>query len=235
MKKKQIKKNLILGILFFLPVMFLLFLYPAKHNYITLDIVKEQINEIGNFSSISETNVQLGDQLTVLGFYGIQPKDKLTAALNLKEMVYDKFLGFKKFQIVIVVAESAKEEAEQVKNELTTFETLKYWQFVYASEVEIQNLFNSIKTDVQLDDNFATDHVFIIDKDLSQRGRFDNRTDNEIVKNTPIYPKVSYDCIEVAVLKNIMSEDLRILFTEYRQKRKGNFDSSSRRENDLKK
>ena len=31
-----------------------------------------------------------------------------------------------------------------------------------------------------------------------------------------------------------MSEDMRVLFTEYREKRKGNFDSSSRRANDLK-
>jgi hypothetical protein len=43
----------------------------------------------------------------------------------------------------------------------------------------------------------------------------------------------SYNCIEVAEIKNKMSEDLRILFTEYRQKRKGNFDSSSRRAQDL--
>ena len=37
----------------------------------------------------------------------------------------------------------------------------------------------------------------------------------------------------VAEVKNKMSDDLRILFTEYRQKRKGEFDSSSRRAEDL--
>ena len=35
-------------------------------------------------------------------------------------------------------------------------------------------------------------------------------------------------------LKNKMSDDIRILFTEYRQKRKGNFSSTTRRANDLK-
>ena len=39
----------------------------------------------------------------------------------------------------------------------------------------------------------------------------------------------------IADIKNKMSEDMRILFTEYRQKRKGNFDSNSRRASDLKK
>ena len=31
-----------------------------------------------------------------------------------------------------------------------------------------------------------------------------------------------------------MNDDMRILFTEYRQKRKGNFDSTTRRADDLK-
>ena len=67
-----------------------------------------------------------------------------------------------------------------------------------------------------------------------QRGRIDDRTDNDIVNQVDVYGLYSYNCIEVAEIKNKMSEDLRILFTEYRQKRKGNFDSSSRRAQDLK-
>ncbi|MBQ0788123.1 MAG: hypothetical protein KBT69_11515, partial [Oceanihabitans sp.] len=58
--------------------------------------------------------------------------------------------------------------------------------------------------------------------------------DSEKQKNKPAYQMKSYDCIEVAELKNKMSEDVRILFTEYRQKRKGNFNSETRRANDLK-
>jgi hypothetical protein len=68
---------------------------------------------------------------------------------------------------------------------------------------------------------------------LNQRGRLDDRTENEIEKNKPEYILGSYDCIEVAEIKNKMSDDLRILFTEYRQKRKGEFNSDTRRANDL--
>jgi len=71
-------------------------------------------------------------------------------------------------------------------------------------------------------------------KDLAQRGRIDDREDNEKEKNKPVYGLSAYNCIEVAEIKNKMSDDLRILFTEYRQKRKGNFDSSSRRASDIK-
>ena len=51
----------------------------------------------------------------------------------------------------------------------------------------------------------------------------------------PVYSMFSYDCIEVAILKNKMAkEDMRVLFTEYRQKRKGDFNSTKRRAEDLK-
>ncbi len=95
-------------------------------------------------------------------------------------------------------------------------------------------IFNTLKAAVKLDANLATDHIFIIDKDLNQRGRIDDREDSEKEKNRPVYGLASYNCVEVAEIKNKMSDDLRILFTEYRQKRKGNFDSSTRRASDLK-
>jgi len=61
----------------------------------------------------------------------------------------------------------------------------------------------------------------------------DDRTKGQKEENSPIYGMPSYNVLEVAELKNKMSEDMRILFTEYRQKRKGNFDSTTRRAEDL--
>ncbi|MEJ2112290.1 MAG: hypothetical protein P8X62_00785 [Flavobacteriaceae bacterium] len=235
MNKKQLKRNLVLGILFFLPVTFLMFLYPSTHNYNTLDIVDVKVNEIEHFKSDSDNAIILKDHLTVLGFFGSNPMNNVIAASNLKELVYDKFKGFKKFQIVIVVLEGYEDEAEQLKKEISLYEDLKYWHFVYGDKNQIQQVFNSLKADLTLNEQLSSNEVFIIDIDLCQRGRIDDRSDNEITKDKPIFGLSSYDCIEVAEIKNKMSEDLRILFTEYRQKRKGNFDSSSRRENDLKK
>lgn len=235
MNIKQIKRNLVLGILFFLPVTFLMFLYPSTHNYNTLDIVDEKVSELDNFSSDSDDEIVLKDHLSVLGFFGKNPMNNAVAASNLKELIYDKFKGFKKFQVLIVVPESSIEEATQLKKEISLYEDLKYWHFIYGNDDQIQELFSSLKIDVSLDDQLSSYNVFIVDKDLSQRGRLDDRTDGEITRNLQVYGLNSYNCIEVAEIKNKMSEDLRILFTEYRQKRKGNFDSSSRRENDLKK
>ena len=234
MEKKIIKRNLVLGILFFLPVVFLLFLYPAKHNYYALEIVKENVLDLENLISNTNKDIVLKDHLTVLGFLGNDPEKLITEASNLKEMVYNKFQGFKKFQIVVLVPESAEAKAKRLKQELGKYRPLAYWQFIYANENDIRRLFNSLRTTAVLDDTLSTTNVFIIDKDLNQRGRLDDRSKKEIEKQAKVYPLTAYNCAQVSVLKNKMSEDLRVLFTEYREKRKGDFDSSSRRASDLK-
>ena len=63
----------------------------------------------------------------------------------------------------------------------------------------------------------------------NQRGRIDNRSEDEIEKEISLYGLYSYNAIKVSEIKNKMSDDIRILFTEYRQKRKGKFDSNNRR------
>lgn len=234
MDYKKISRYVVLGILFFLPVTFLLFLYPATHNYEPLDVVNKNVLDLESFTSDSDDSIVLKDHITVLGFLGEKPMDKLIATSNLKELVYDKFKGFKRFQIVIVAPKGTEGAVKSLKKEIATYEDLRFWHFVFGESKDIQRLFYSLKSKQNLGDDLSSNHVFVIDKDLNQRGRLDDRADNEIEKNKPVYGLNSYDCVEVAEIKNKMSDDLRILFTEYRQKRKGEFNSDSRRVNDLK-
>ncbi|MFG6684949.1 hypothetical protein ACGK9U_00080 [Mariniflexile sp. HNIBRBA6329] len=234
MNYKKAGRYLILGVLFFLPVTFLLFLYPATHNYTPLDIVNQSVLEINQFNSKAEEKIILKDHITVLGFLGTNPINNSIMASNLKELVYDKFKGFKKFQVVILVPNGTETEVEKLKSEISGYEDLRFWHFVFGEPDAIKTVFNSLKSKTDLNSNLETNEVFVVDKDLNQRGRLDDRTDNEISKKAPVYRLNSYNCIEVAEIKNKMSDDLRILFTEYRQIRKGEFDSSTRRANDLK-
>ena len=233
MNYKKTKRYLVLGILFLLPVTFLLFLYPATHNYTPLDIVNDNVTDLQRFSSDTGKDIRLNDHITVLGFLGAKPMDYYIAASNLKELVYDKFKGFKKFQIVMVVPKGSEMAAQQLKKEISSYEDTRFWHFVYGEPKNIQKVFNSLKSKTPLNSDLATKAVFIIDKELNQRGRIDDRKDNEIAKSKPVYGLYSYDCILVDDLQNKMSEDIRILFTEYRQKRKGDFNSEIRRANDL--
>ncbi|MEY8849822.1 hypothetical protein AB9K26_13470 [Psychroserpens sp. XS_ASV72] len=233
MKRMPLKTAVVLGVLFFLPVIFLLFLYPSTHNYNPLDVVKKDIKELQFFKNDADENIQLKDHITVLGFLGHNPDEHFIAASNLKELVYDKFKGFKKFQIVIVLPKGSEGKAEILQKELITYEDMRFWHYVFGEPNDIRQVFESLKSEETLDSNLFTDHVFIVDKDLAQRGRIDDRDKKEIEGNEAVYPLYSYDCIEVAEIKNKMSDDLRILFTEYRQKRKGKFDSSDRRAEEI--
>ena len=232
MNRSRLKKQFILGILFFLPVLFLLFLYPSSHNYEPLDVVN---NEVMELTGLANNDARFNGNITILNFVGSRPLLKSTTTLNLKELIYDKFLGFKRFQVITLALNESQVELEQLRKQLLDYDALKYWNFITMDSLQIQNIYNSLKSKGPLDNSYATDEVFIVDSELMQRGRTDDRTDNDIEKNTAIYGLSSYNCIEVAEIKNKMSEDLRILFTEYRQKRKGNFDSSSRRKQDIKK
>lgn len=233
MDYKKVSRYVVLGILFFLPVTFLLFLYPATHNYTPLEIVNESVKDLEYFTSDSEEPILLKDHITVLGFLGKYPMDKATTASNLKELVYDKFKGFKKFQVVIVMPLGTEEAVKELKQEISSYEDIRFWHFVYGEPEAIQNMFKSLDSKVSLRHDLSTDHVYIVDKDLNQRGRLDDRTDSQIEKKKTVYTLTSYDCIEVAEIKNKMSEDMRILFTEYRQKRKGEFNPESSRTEDI--
>lgn len=235
MKTNKVKHYIVLGILFFLPVAFLLMLYPAKHNYEPLNVVNEKVSDIENFTSDSTDSLRLKDQITVLGFLGKSPLKNSIAALNLKELVYDKFKGFKNFQLVIIVPEGTEDEVNALKKEINTYEDLKFWHYAFGTEGEIKMLYNSLRSIGSLGEDLATKSVFIIDKDLNQRGRIDGRDEREIETKKPAFSVYEYNPIEVSEIKNMMSDDIRILFTEYRQKRKGKFDDSySRREKEIK-
>lgn len=234
MNKKQIKKYLILGVLFFLPVAFLLMLYPSTNNYKTLDVVKEGVLDLSNLSSVEDSSITLKEHITVLGFLGSNPESKIVEASNVKELVYNKFKGFKKFQIVMLVSKDAKAETKRLIQELNKYSEHKYWHFVYASESDINKLFNSMRSSLRLDGSYATSSVFIVDKALNQRGRLDDRSEREIENNDPIRPLTAYNALEVSIIKNKMAaEDVRVLLEEYRKSGKNKPDSSGRRARDL--
>ena len=227
------RKWIILGILFLLPVIFLLFLYPSTHNYNTLDIVNEDIVEIDFLNFIDNRKTNFEGNITILNFLGDKPVENITGTLNLKELVYDKFKGFKKFQIISIASLNSEKSLENVKKELLKSDELKYWFFATTSDEEINKIYSSLRSQNELDSSNYTSQVFIIDKQRNQRGRIDDRDDDQIENNIDLFGLYSYNSIIVSEIKKKMNDDIRILFTEYRQKRKGNFNSNIRRISNL--
>ena len=227
------RKWIILGILFLLPVIFLLFLYPSTHNYNTLDIVNEDIKETDFLNFIDNRKTNFEGNITILNFLGDMPVENITGTLNLKELVYDKFKGFKKFQIISIASLNSEKSLENVKKELLKSDELKYWFFATTTDEEINKIYSSLRSQKELDSSNYTSQVFIIDKQRNQRGRIDDRDDDQIEMNIDLFGLYSYNSIIVSEIKKKMNDDIRILFTEYRQKRKGNFNSNIRRISNL--
>ena len=227
------RKWIILGILFLLPVIFLLFLYPSTHNYNTLDIVNEDIKETDFLNFIDNRKTNFEGNITILNFLGDMPVENITGTLNIKELVYDKFKGFKKFQIISIASLNSEKSLENVKKELLKSDELKYWFFATTTDEEINKIYSSLRSQKELDSSNYTSQVFIIDKQRNQRGRIDDRDDDQIEKNVDLFGLYSYNSIIVSEIKKKMNDDIRILFTEYRQKRKGNFNSNIRRISNL--
>ena len=167
------RKWIILGILFLLPVIFLLFLYPSTHNYNALDIVNEDIVEIDFLNFIDNRKTNFEGNITILNFLGDKPMENITGALNLKELVYDKFKGFKKFQIISISSLNSEKSLESVKRELLKSDELKYWFFATASDEETNKIYSSLRNQNELDSSNYTSEVYIIDKQRNQRGRID--------------------------------------------------------------
>lgn len=126
-----------------------------------------------------------------------------------------------------------QEEVNKLQKEINTYEDVRFWHYVFGQPNDIKSLFKSLKSNSELKSDLSCEDVFIIDQDLNQRGRLDDREKKELKSNKPKYSLYSYNSIDIRVIKNKMSDDMRVLFTEYRQKRKGKFDSSQRRANDI--
>lgn len=230
---KFYSKWVILGILFLLPVIFLLFLYPSTNNYNTLDIVQENIHEFDSLNFVNNNATTLENNITILNFLGDDPENKLTSVLNLKELVYDKFKGFKKFQIVTISSKNSEYGLKNVKKKIIQSDELKYWFFANTDLKNYRNIFESLRSKNNLDSLNYSSQVFIVDKLKNQRGRIDDRDEDQIKSDSKMIGLYSYNSILVSEIKKKMNDDIRILFTEYRQKRKGNFNSNIRRLDNL--
>ena len=100
---------------------------------------------------------------------------------------------------------------------------MEYWYFGTTSTDNYKTIYNSLFDNRNnLDSLYATNNVFIIDESRNQRGRIiDDENDN--LKNKEDVGLFSYNTISVSEIKKKMNDDIRILFTEYRDRRKGNF------------
>ncbi|WP_372945188.1 hypothetical protein [Muriicola sp.] len=197
------KKTFVLLVLFVLPLVAYLFFASGVNNFGRLPTLTEKVSDLDAL----DTEVRLQDKITILGFLGRDASLRKGNAFNLNQKIYKRFYEFNDFQMVMVMPMGTEEIAEEINKELSNLTNTSNWNFVFAEDRAIEELFASLKTDLQLDEGLGTPYVFIIDKDRNLRGRKDDEDEGT---------KYGFNTTSVAELNNKMEDDVKIILAEYR-------------------
>ena len=205
---KNLKKYLILGFLFFFPIFVYVFLSTGINNFAKLPVLTETVMDIENIEGNS-ANISFKNKISVVAFWGGDVNNKKSEALNLNQKIYKRFYEFQDFQFVLLHDKSDNEAIEDLESDLVSGvgTDLKNWNFISTTQSNIKMIFDSFKTNIDLDNSFSTPYVFIVDRNLSLRGRDDDED---------IGMLFGFNSQSVAEINNKMVDDVKIILAEYR-------------------
>ena len=205
---KNLKKYLILGFLFFFPIFVYVFLSTGINNFAKLPVLTQTVMDIENIEGNS-ANVSFKNKISVVAFWGGDVNNKKSEALNLNQKIYKRFYEFQDFQFVLLHNKNDNTAIEDLKSDLVSGvgTDLKNWNFIPTTQSNIKMIFDSFKTNIELDESFSTPYVFIVDRDLSLRGRDDDED---------IGMLFGFNSQSVAEINNKMVDDVKIILAEYR-------------------
>lgn len=206
------KKYLVLSVLFILPIVAYMFFATASHNSLFLPIISKNHSDIpSQFVSLNNEKITLDKNITVLGFPGSDIEEVKANLFNLNQKIYNKYGGFKDFQMVMILPDGNQDKIKAIMLEFRRLSNdLKNWHFLFGKPEEIETYFNSFHFNNKLNDKSGTSFVYIIDKEKSVRGRKGQK-----IKGKVEY-RECYNTISAAELHNEMSDDVKILLREYR-------------------
>ena len=207
---QKTKKYFVLCILFIFPIVIYLFFASGKNNFALLPVLTEDVNEIKNFKTLSGEKIQLEDKISILGFWGEDLSEKKGDALNLNQKIYKRFYQFNDFQFVMVLESGQQDNVNLLKEELQegVGTDLVKWRFAFGSPDEIQDLFDSLRTNLNLSQGKSSPYVFIIDKEVNLRGRDDDEDVGTLY---------GFNSQSVAEINNKMVDDVKVILAEYRR------------------
>ncbi|UPT69373.1 MAG: hypothetical protein M0D53_09100 [Flavobacterium sp. JAD_PAG50586_2] len=215
------KKNLVLFVLFILPIVAYLFFASGVNSFISLPTITKNIPDTNSWKTLDNKPVSLSGKITVLGFIGNDVMKHKGNFFNLYEIIYDKYKDFKDFQVVMVLPDGTQDQVlELLKLDINKLGTHKGWNFVFASPDQITIFYDKLQLVGKLDNTYATPNVFIVDKKRNLRGR-----KGEDQKGKPEY-KEGYSTIFASDLYNKMMDDMKVIIYEYRAALKRNHNAT---------
>tara|TARA_B100001109_G_scaffold249270_1_gene241001 strand:+ start:201 stop:830 length:630 start_codon:yes stop_codon:yes gene_type:complete len=197
-----LKKYLVLIVLFVLPLVAYLFFASGINNFAKLPVLTENIEELELI-----TKKEFNNKISILLFLGNDIEKREGDALNLNQKIYKRFYQFKDFQFISISPLGNENKSKLLKEKLSsgTNTDMKNWSFIHLDKDKINELFLSLNTNLELDENLSSPYAYIIDKFSSLRGRDDSDG-----------IKFGYDSRSVADINNNMLDDVKIILAEYR-------------------
>jgi hypothetical protein len=205
------KKNIVLFVLFILPIVAYLFFASGVNSFTKLPTVTPNIFDLGAWNSLKGEKVTLNNKITILSFSGNNLLKNRGNYFNLNQKIYQQYHSFNDLQFVVVCPLGTEKDAQYIVDQFSKFTDVSQWHFVFTSTDEIQKYYNQLKLKNKLNSDFGTSNVFIVDKNRNLRGR----------KKKDEY-KEGYDTFSPSDLSNQMLDDFKIILYEYRAALKKN-------------
>ena len=207
--RAEVKKYIVLGMLFIFPLVVYLFFASGINNFARLPILTENVPEISHWATLNGSTNQFDGMISIVGFWGSDIELRKGDAFNLNQKIYKRFYQFDDFQFVMAVEAGLEDNVKQILAELQTGSAtdLSKWKFIFGTKEQIEDLFKGFQTDITLNENASTATVFIIDRARKLRGRDD---DEEV---GTLY---GYNTSSVAEINKKMTDDVKVILAEYR-------------------
>ena len=207
--RAEVKKYIVLGMLFIFPLVVYLFFASGINNFARLPILTENVPEISHWATLNGSKNQFDGMISIVGFWGSDIELRKGDAFNLNQKIYKRFYQFDDFQFVMAVQAGLEDNVKQILAELQTGSAtdLSKWKFIFGTKEQIEDLFKGFQTDITLNEKASTSTVFIIDRSRKLRGRDD---DEEV---GTLY---GYNTSSVAEINKKMTDDVKVILAEYR-------------------
>ncbi|MBU7570871.1 MAG: hypothetical protein KAF41_09525 [Flavobacterium sp.] len=212
------KKNIVLFVLFILPIVAYLFFASGINSFAKLPTITEKIPDL-KWKTADGQSITLDNKITILGFTGSKVLYNEGNFFNLNQKIYNKNKNFKDFQFVMIAPKGSEGEVKELMEKLKPIaedKDISKWIFVFAAPEEIREYYSKLNLVGQLDENAGTANVYIVDKARNLRGR-----KGKNLEGKEEY-KEGYNTISAADLHNEMSDDVKIILYEYRAALKKN-------------
>jgi hypothetical protein len=209
------KKNIVLFVLFVLPIVAYLFFASGVNSFTKLPIITPKVADFGKWKSLKNEKVSLDNKITILGFSGFNILKNRGNFYNLNAKIYERYHEFKDLQFVVVCPLGTENEAKKIVDALSSTTDVSQWHFVFTSPEEIKTFYNQLKLVGKLDPDLGTPNVYIVDKERNLRGR----------KQKKGY-KEGYNTFHPSDLSNEMLDDFKVILYEYRAALKKNHNAT---------